>query len=407
MNFAFYIGRRYTAAKRRSQLVSFLSAISMTGLAVGVALLLLVLSVMNGFDRELREQILGLVPQAAIFHRDGIQDWTLIQQQVSEDPAVLAAAPFVKLDGLVSFQNNTSAVVLYGIDPALEAKVSLIDNYLDKPVLEQLSHGEPGIVLGKTIADKLGVSVNDSLLMIVPDRRGLSPKLTYFTLLGVIESKTELDGALAITSLGQAAVLSEFPDSISGIRLKLDDLFTAPTVVYNHLVQLGSGYYGTNWTRTHGNLYHAIHMSKQLVGLLMLLIVGIAAFNVVSTLVMVVVDKQGDIAILRTLGASSRKVMGIFIVQGTLIGTIGTGIGVVAGCLMSLVIRDLVSWIEGVLGVQFLQSDVYPLTYLPTEILLSDIIYVASTAFCLSFLATIYPAWRASRIQPAVALRYE
>jgi len=407
MNLPFFIGLRYTGAKRKSQLVSFLSAVSMSGLIVGVALLLLVLSVMNGFDRELREQILGLVPQAAVMHREGIEDWQSLKAKMEMSPGVKAAAPFVKLQGLVSHQGETSAVTLFGIDPEAERSVSLITKHLNAEQMQRLDNENGQIFLGVGIADKLKVEVGQSLLLVVPNGDGKSPQLSYFTLGGIIESKTELDGALAITSLGQASELSTHPGRVTGIRLKLHDLFDAPKVVYSELVQLGQGYYGTNWTRTHGNLYHAIHMSKQLVGLLMLLIVGIAAFNVVSTLVMVVVDKQGDIAILRTLGAGSNKIMAIFMVQGSLIGVIGTSVGVIVGCLLSFGIKGFVGWIESALDIKFLHSDVYPLTYLPTQILLSDVLYVAGTALGLSFLATLYPAWRASRVQPAEALRYE
>lgn len=407
MNLPLFIGLRYTRAKRRSQLVSFLSAVSISGMTIGVALLLLVLSVMNGFDRELRERILALVPQAVIFHQQGIGDWQQLQAQLNRNPHIVASAPFTKLDVLASYQGEASAVTLYGIDPESEKSVSQIGDYLTSEQFKLLEGQQPVVFLGAAIAEKLQAKVGETLLMVAPAKGGASASLSYFTLGGLIDTRTELDGALAISSLTQIAALSPYPEQVGGMRLKLRDLFIAPQVVRAELQQLGPGYYGTNWTRTHGNLYHAIHMSKQMVGLLMLLIVGIAAFNVVSTLVIVVVDKQGDIAILRTLGASSRKIMAIFMVQGSLIGAIGTGLGLITGVLMSLGIQGFVGFLEQLLNIRFLHSDVYPLTYLPSDILLGDIITVAGTSLLLSFFATIYPAWRASRVQPAEALRYE
>ncbi|WP_188151253.1 lipoprotein-releasing ABC transporter permease subunit [Teredinibacter waterburyi] len=406
---AFFIGLRYTSARRRSQLVSFLSAISITGLAVGVALLVAVLSVMNGFDRELRERILGLVPQAAIYQRGGVEDWPDLVARISEDQQVLGVAPFVNLDALASLDNITVPVALYGVDVEAERAVSRLSEYVSADVYNSLASDAEALLLGRDIAIQMAAEVGDKVMLVVPDfsHQQAAPRIAYFRLAGIIHSGTELDNLLAVTGLVAAANLTGSPDRVTGVRLKLANLFDAPRVVYENLVKLGAGYYGNNWTRTHGNLYHAIHMSKSLVGLLMSLIVAIAAFNVVSTLVMVVVDKQGDIAILRTLGASTRSIMAIFMVQGTFIGLVGTAIGLVAGCILATGIADVVGWLERFLGVQFLKSDVYPLTYLPSEIQLGDILQVGLTALGLSFLATLYPAWRASRVQPAEALRYE
>ena len=404
-----FIGMRYVGAKRRNQLVSFLSAISMTGLVVGVALLLAVLSVMNGFDRELREKILGLVPQAAIYHREGIEDWQVLQDFVERDKNIVAAAPFVQLQSLVSFRKKSTVVSLYGIDPVEEEKVSLLRDFISPEDYKKISNINEGVVLGHTIAEKMGVEAGQRVMFVVPDQnaRQRSPKVAYLNVIHVLKTDTELDGLLAITSLEQAQKLSQIGDRVSGMRLKVNDLFNAPTVVHNILQELPLGFYSTDWTRTHGNLYFAIKMSKNMVGLLMSLIVAIAAFNVVSTLVMVVVEKQGDIAILRTLGASTKTVMSVFIIQGTIIGVVGTLLGVLFGCALSLGIGQLVNFIEQIFNVQFLKSDVYPLTYLPTEILWADILQVSITAISLCFIATIYPAWRASRVQPANALRYE
>lgn len=404
-----FIGLRYTSSKRRSQSISFLSAVTITGLAVGVGLLITVLSVMNGFNRELRERILGLAPQAAIYHYDGIEDWPDTVSVLEQDPNILAAAPFVQLYALFNYRKNTEAAVLYGFDPEQERRVSILHEFVDKDLLARIQGDEPVVVLGKTIADKLGVALDQKIMVVVPSAKSGSraPKIDYFTVAGIVESKTELDASLVLTSLARAAGFTNNKTRVTGVRLKVGDLFAAPTIVYENLVALGPGYYGSNWTRTHGNLYHAIKMSKQLVGLLMSLIVAIAAFNVVSTLVLVVADKQGDIAILRTLGASTRRIMAIFMVQGTTIGLIGTGLGVLGGCLLTFAVQDFVQLIEYLFGVQFLKSDVYPLTYLPTEVLVSDIVRVSFTALSMSILATLYPAWKASRVNPAEALRYE
>ncbi|WP_045859953.1 lipoprotein-releasing ABC transporter permease subunit [Teredinibacter purpureus] len=405
-----FVGLRYVGAQRRSQLVSFLSAISISGLVVGVALLVVVLSVMNGFDRELREKILGLVPQATIKHREGLDNWQYVVDQLKGNADIVGIAPFVELNGLVSFRKKTEPVLLYGIDPQYETKVSDIERYvIDTNLLTLLAQNDTSLLLGSAVATKIGVAVGDKVMVVVPGSEGerSSAKVDYFTLIGIIDSKTELDHTLALTGLEQASNLAGMAGKVSGVRLKLRDLFAAPRVVYTSLIKLGAGYTGTNWTRTQGNLYHAIQMSKNLVGLLMSLIVGIAAFNVVSTLIMVVIDKQGEIAILRTLGTSTKTIMAIFIVQGSVIGLVGTSLGIALGCLMAMGVQGFVQFIEGVFHIQFLQSDVYPLTYLPSEIRSTDLFRIASTALSLSFIATLYPAWKATRVQPAEALRYE
>lgn len=402
------IGLRYTGTRSRNQLVAFLSRVSICGLVVGVGLLIAVLSIMNGFDRELREKILGLVPQATIHHREGVGNWPRLQQHLEKQERVQAAAPFVQLDGLVARQDQAQPVVLYGIDPQQEQRVSRIGEYLSKDVLDKLAEAPNQLILGENIAAGLGLEEGASVMIIVPDASELqAAQVRYFTLLKVLRTQTELDNALALTSLSSAQKLSATPQVITGMRLRLDDLFAAREIVWQALGDLGPGYVGSSWVRSHGNLYHAIQMSRTLVAMLMSLIVAIAAFNVVSTLVMVVVEKQADIAILRTLGATTRDIMNIFIVQGCVIGLIGTSLGVGFGVLLAVVIEDLVAAVESILGVQFLKSDVYPLTYLPTELVLGDIALVAVTALIMSFLATLYPAWRASRTQPAEVLRYE
>lgn len=401
------IGLRYTGTRARTQLVAFLSRVSILGLIVGVGLLLAVLSIMNGFDKELREKILSLVPQAAIYKHQGITDWPALQKQLEQQDEIVAAVPFVQLNGLVSKTNIAEPVAVFGINVQQELRVSRLLEFVPQAKLDSLRQGNDAILLGAGIAKKLKVAPGQSVLLLIPSVSGGAPRAQYFNVVDLISTQTELDQTLALMNINQAANLSGMPDSVSGLRLKLANLFDAREVVWQNLLQLGGDYYGSSWINTHGNLYHAIHLSKKLVALLMLLMVAIAAFNVVSTLIMVVVEKESDIAILRTQGASTKTIMAIFMVQGTAIGVIGTGLGVLFGISLSFVIGPVVAHMESILGVQFLSSDVYPLTYLPTQILVGDVWFVASVALAMSFVATLYPAWRASRIQPADALRYE
>lgn len=408
MKLPIFIGLRYTGASRNSQFVSFFSGVSITGLVVGVGLLITVLSIMNGFDRELREKILALVPQAAVYERGGISDWRELQSWLEAQPQIESAAPFVQLEGLVSYQGKSEPVVVFGVEPADEVRVSRLAEFLSQEVLTSLETQTDQLVLGEAIAARLGVQEGEQLMLVVPgERPGVAPHIGYFTLLKILRTQTELDNSLSITHLTTAARFTAQPDKVSGMRLKVEDLFSARTIVWKALNQLGRDYYGTSWQNTHGNLYQAIQMSKKLVALLMSLIVAIAAFNVVSTLVMVVVEKQGDIAILRTFGASTGDIMAIFVVQGSVIGLIGTALGVVFGLLLTAIVQPLLQFFEFLFGVQFLKSDVYPLTYLPIEFTPNDIAQVAVTALVMSFLATLYPAWRASRTRPADVLRYE
>ena len=381
----------------------------MVGMTLGVAVLILVLSVMNGFDRELRERILGVMPQAAIYHRHGVEDWQSLQSDLLARPGVTAAAPFVQLQGLASFRRQVSPLSVYGVDPEQEKTVSIIHQHLPDGAFEQLATVPKGTLLGQGLARKLGVKPGDSFTLVVP-LKGQSrsvPQVMVLTVVDIIKTGTEVDNALALMNLSQAAALSDHPGRVGGLRLQLDNLFDAPQLTYDIVRELPYGFYGSDWTRSHGNLFQAIQMSKNLVGLLLFLIIAIAAFNVVSTLIMVVVDKQGDIAILRTLGASSATIMKVFMVQGSLIGVIGTGIGLVLGVGFSLVVTDLVAGFERLSGFQFLKSDVYPITYLPADIRVEDVVLVGVVALAMSFLATLYPAWRASRVNPAEALRFE
>lgn len=407
MSLPWVVGLRYTASKRRNQLVSFISLLSMVGLVMGVALLLIVLSVMNGFDRELRERILGVMPQATVFHRQGITDWRTHTEAFVHHPEVIAAAPFVQLQGLASRSGQVTPVSLYGVDATLEQTVSRLDEFVTGKALAELAAGE--LLLGAGVARQLGAGVGDSLTFVAPSREDASvmPAVASFTVAGIIRTQTEVDNGLAVVSLIEAQQLAELGTGVTGIRLKIADLFNSRQVLRDLMSNLSYGFYGSDWTRSHGNLFQAVQMSRKLVGLLLFLIIAIAAFNVVSTLVMVVVDKQGQIAILQTLGASRATIMGIFVVQGGLIGLLGTGVGLALGVLGAHYVTDAVAALESALGIHFLASDVYPVSYLPSDFRWSDCIDIGLVALAMSLLATLYPAWRAARVQPAEALRYD
>ncbi|GGJ81220.1 lipoprotein-releasing ABC transporter permease subunit [Pseudomonas matsuisoli] len=410
-----YIGSRYTRAKRRNHFVSFISLTSIIGLALGVLVMIVVLSVMNGFDREMRERVLGLVPHVSVESPEPIKDWRSLAKELQAHSGVLAVAPYTQMQGLLTSTGEAQKVLVDAIDPAEEAKVSIINRFF-KPgegSLDALKPGEFGIVLGDTAAKRLGVGVGDKVTFVAPEvsvtPAGMFPRMKRFTVVGLFHvGAGELDGYLALTHYNDAARLKRWPgDEVQGVRLKLEDLFQAPQTGWELSEKLGQRYYARDWTRTHGNLYQAIRMEKSIIGLLLLLIVAVAAFNIISTLVMVVNDKRSDIAILRTLGATPGQIMRIFMVQGTVIGVFGTAIGGVLGVLAALNVSAGIALLERVMGHKFLSADVYFIDYLPSEVLVSDVILICSAALVLGFLATLYPAWRAARTRPAEVLRHE
>lgn len=409
---SFYIGLRYTAAKRRNHFISFISLTSMLGLMLGVAVLIIVLSVMNGFDRELKQRILGMVPHATIQGASGpLEDWEEVVNRVKEHPRVLAAAPFIQGQGMVTGGGDVRGVMLNGILPEEESTVSIIDNHFIEGGLDQLKPGEFGIIIGRLMASSLRLQVGDKLTVVLPEASvtpaGVLPRLKRFTVKGIFSVGAELDGNYALLHMDDAARLMRTGGRAEGVRLLVDDLFAAPRVVNQVAQDLGGRFYVSDWTRTHGNLFQAIRMEKTMIGLLLMFIVAVAAFNIVSTLVMVVTDKTGDIAILRTMGATPGRVMWIFIIQGAVIGVIGTLMGTALGILGALNISGFIAWLEKLMGHQFLSADVYFISYLPSQLQWNDVAIISGAGLALSLLATIYPAWRASRIDPAEALRYE
>ncbi len=409
-----FIGTRYTRAKRRNHFVSFISLTSMIGLALGVVVMIVVLSVMNGFDHEMRTRVLGMVPHATLETGQPVNDWPALAAKVKQNPSVLEVAPFTQMQGLLTHDGKVQKVLLNGIDPAQERKVSIIGDFIREGRLEDLASGSFGIMIGDKAAAKLGVGIGDKLTFVAPEvtvtPAGMFPRMKRFTVVGIFHvGAGEIDGYLGLTNLSDLSRLHRWKaDQVQGLRLKFDDLFQAPRTAFNIARQLGEqDFYARDWTRSYGNLYQAIRMEKAMIGLLLLLIVAVAAFNIISTLVMVVNDKRGDIAILRTLGSTPGQIMRIFMVQGTVIGVVGTAIGAVVGILAALNVSAAIAGLERLIGHKFLNADVYFIDYLPSRIMAEDVWMVCGAALVLSFLATLYPAWRAARTQPAEALRYE
>ncbi len=383
----------------------------MVGMVIGVALLITVLSVMNGFDRELKQRILGMVPHALIKPYASLEDWQSIDDQVTAHPDVLAAAPFIQAQGMMTGQGLVQGVQLNGVLPNEEPQVSIIADHMLQGSLEALESGAFNIIIGNILARQLRLSMGDKITVVLPEASltpaGVFPRLKRFTVVGIFSVGAEVDGQLALIHLEDAAKVLRMKGEVHGVRLKMNDLFDAPLVSRQLAAELDDTYYSVDWTRTHGNLFEAIRMEKTMIALLLMVIVAVAAFNIISTLVMVVTDKKPDIAILRTMGASPQAIMAIFIVQGAYIGVVGTFIGTVLGVLLALNVAEIIGFVEAVLKMQFLSPDVYFISKLPSELRIDDVVMISGVSLILSLLATLYPAWKASRVQPAEALRYE
>jgi lipoprotein-releasing system permease protein len=406
-----FIGLRYTRAKRRNRFISFISLVSMLGIAVGVTALIAVISVMNGFDHELRDRILGMVAETTISGVDGsVRDWPHAVRVAEAMPHVIAAAPYVEHEAYLRGQRSQGAVIR-GIEPAYENKVTSIGQRMVQGSLSSLTPGSWNIVLGRDLALNLGVTVGDHVVVFVPEITatpiGAIPRLRSFTVSGIFGAGIEqYDAGLAEINMQDAQKLYQ-QSGPTGIRLKLDHPFLAYQVGRELSQKLGGLYAVSTWMDSHSNFFKAIAMEKKVMFIILSLIVAVAAFNLVSTLVMLVTDKQADIAILRTMGATPRTVMGVFVVQGMISGLIGIGLGVLGGVLLAINLPAIVDGIQRLFHVQFLSPDVYYISNLPSRLEWRDVGWIALLAFVFSVLATLYPAWRASRTQPAEALRYE
>lgn len=410
------VGLRYFRARRgssRNGFVSFIAAVSMLGIALGVAALIVVISVMNGFQQELRNRILSVASHIEVRGiNGGLSDWKSVGRLAQTDPHVRGVAPFVAGQAMLSASGVNRGALVRGIDPALEDTVAEIGSHMRAGSLTDLKPGEFGIVLGGELARALGVRLGDTVVVITPQGTvtpaGTLPRVKSFRLVGVFEiGMYEFDSGLALIDLADAQKLYRMDDTVSGVRLKLDDMFAAPAVARQLFRTLPADTELRDWTQDHANFFRAVAIEKRVMFIILTLIVAVAAFNIVSAQVMVVTDKQADIAILRTQGASPASIMTIFVIQGALVGIIGTLIGVVGGILLALNIDTVVPFIERTLSIQFLDKSVYYISELPSDLQRGDITLIAVIALGLALLATLYPSWRAAKVNPAEALRYE
>ena len=411
--FELYAGLRYTRAKRRNHFISFISAASMAGIAVGAMALITVLSVMNGFERELRTRILGMASHATISaFEGGLSGWQDAAKKAETHKEIVAVAPYIEGEGMIRVGGELSGTLLRGIDPERESRVNEVAQHMKAGQLTDLKPGEYKIVLGYEIAQAMGVGPGDKVDLMIPQASvtpaGVLPRFRRFTVAGVFKvGMYEYDRGMVLINLQDAQTLLRMGDNVTGVRLKLHDLFEAPRVSHELAQDMAGIYFVSDWTRSHANFFRAVKTEKMVMFIILSLIVGVAAFNIVSTLVMVVQDKQADIAILRTLGASPRSIMAIFMVQGSIIGVVGTLLGVVGGIALALNVERIVPLLEMLMGGPVLAPDVYYISDLPSELKWSDVTKISILSLTLGLLSTIYPAWRASRVQPAEALRYE
>lgn len=408
-----FVGLRYTRAKRRNHFISFISLISMLGIMLGIVALIVVLSVMNGFHTEIQARILGMASHATLADPYGdMSDWPDVLERVRNHKSVVGAAPFIELQAMLANGSNVSGAQLRGILPKEEDQVAELRKDMIKGDLDELVDGDFKIVLGQELAAYLGVGVGDKVTVVTPQISatpiGIMPRLKAFTVSGLFSvGMSDYDRHAGFLHLRDAAKLMSLGEGVTGVRLKLTDLFEAPMLARGIAYDLGGIYRVIDWTQHHQNFFAALRTEKRMMSIILFLIVAVAAFNIVSTLVMVVTDKRPDIAILRTLGASPSRIMAIFMVQGTTIGVVGTLLGIAGGIALALNVEPIVAGIESLFGIHFLDPDIYYISKLPSDLRLDDVARVSSGAFLMSVLATLYPAWRAARTDPAEALRYE
>jgi len=417
MRYELLVGLRYTRSRKRAQgrnrFISFISLVSMLGIALGVAALIVVLSVMNGFQEELRSRILGVASHLQITGIDNrLESWQAVADRASQHPEVRGAAPFVQEQGMLVFDQNVRGSLVRGVLPELEEGVAEFSRYMKDGALEDLRSGTFGIVLGRDLAYRLHVRTGDKVTLIAPQGlvtpAAVLPRLKQFTVVGIFEAGMfEYDSGLALIHLHDAQALYRMGDEVSGVRLKVEDLFSAPRIARDLAPVFPPSIYITDWTRSHANFFRAVALEKTMMTLILFLIVAVAAFNIVSTLVMAVQEKYADIAILRTLGASPGSIMQIFMLQGSIIGFVGLGAGVALGLLIAGNLDVVIPGLEKLLGVTLWNKEIYFVSEMPSQVLPADVISIVTVSFFLTLLATVYPSWRASRINPAEALRYE
>ena len=411
--FPLFVGLRYLRNRRRNHFASFITIVSTLGIALGSTVLITVLSVMNGFETQLRDRILGMTAHAVVLpFADMMDNWQAVNDQIVDLPRVVGAAPFIEGEGMLRNRSLFSGVQIRGIDPALEPTVSRVAEFMLEAELTALQPGEYGIVLGDKLAEALAVASGDKVDLMIPKASltpaGVTPRFRRFKVVGIFSADMyEYDRSLALVHIQDAQKLYRIGSQVSGVRLQFDDLFAAPALRQQVEAQLSGPWFASDWTRQHRNFFQAIATEKTVMFFILLLIIAVAAFNIVSALVMVVTDKQADIAVLRTLGATPRSIMGVFMIQGFVIGAIGTLLGVAGGVALALNVDVVVPFIEQIVGRDLLASDVYVISDLNGELHWRDVWKTAGAAFLMSWLSTLYPAWRASRIQPAEALRYE
>jgi lipoprotein-releasing system permease protein len=412
-SYEFFIGLRYTRAKQRTRFISFISIISIVGMALGMMVLITVLSVMNGFQREIRTRILGVASHVQITGPNNVlENWRQIAEQAARHEQVIATAPYISAQGLLTHGSAVRGVFVRGIVPEQEERVAEFDRHMRNGRLDALKPGEFGIILGAQLARMLGAAPGDKVVLVAPQGQvtpaGILPRLKQFTVVGIFNvDHFEYDSGLALVHLEDARTLFRFGDDVSGVRLKLKDLFQSRAVARDLTHMISTDVYISDWTMQNANLLRAIEIEKRMMFLIIFLIIAVAAFNIVSSLVMAVKDKQADIAILRTLGASPGSITKIFLVQGMMVGVLGTVLGVVSGVVLALNVDSVVLVIETVFGFKFFSKDVYLISDLPSQLQTADVVITAAASFVLSLLATLYPSYRASKVNPAEALRYE
>jgi lipoprotein-releasing system permease protein len=411
---ALFIGLRYTRAKRRNHFISFISLVSMIGIALGVMVLITVLSVMNGFDREIKNRIFSMVSPITVSSVSGyVANWPDLQKTLSTFPYVKASAPFVTGEVLMNYGGSVQPALMTGILPVEEARISELSDKMISGKLTDLKTGKFGIVLGENLANVLGARVGDKITVVTPQisltPAGVIPRFKRFTVVGLFRAGSGFgfDRGMAFIGMEDAQKLLGLDASVTGMHVSIKDLYAAPYLANQMLKDLSPTATVTTWADQFGEFFHAIKLEKTMMFLILMLIVAVAAFNLVSTLVMVVSEKQSDIAIMRTYGATPGMIMRVFMVQGAMVGVSGTLIGVLAGVLLSYNVTSIVNWIEAVFHVQFLSSSVYFVDYLPSEIQWVDVAKITVISLFLSLVATIYPAWRAAKMDPVESLRYE